>query len=125
MGFWKKTPEIKGSWGDEEEENPVVETTGKFVDQPEEEKVKETTTPIPKAKPTGKTVKVPPGIANRKTRDWARNLGEYAYQRPDGFGKNYYISVLDSVITSLLVQGGPGLGKTYIPAGTLEKERHG
>ena len=121
MGFWKKTPEIKGSWGDEEEENPVVETTGKFVDQPEEEKVKETTTPIPKAKPTGKTVKVPPGIANRKTKTRQEILASMHINDRMDLVLDYYISVLDATITSLIVQGGPGLGKTYILLELLKK----
>lgn len=108
MGFWKKTPEIKGSWGGED---PVVETT--VIDQTEEVKVKETT-PIPKAKLTGKTTKVPPGIANRKTRSRQEIIASMEINERMDLVLNYYTGVIGGVLTSVIVQGGPGLGKTYI-----------
>ena len=121
MGFWdrlkKKEPEIKGTWGDEEE--PVVETTGKFIVESEEKEI--TTTPIPKAKPTGKTTKIPPGIANRKTRSIAERIADYPINERMELMVQAYIKVLEGIITSVLVQGGPGLGKTYMLLELLKK----
>ncbi len=107
MGFWKKKePEIVGSW-DDEEETPVVETTEKFVDQPEG-KSQKSVLQIPVQ--TGKQGTNPA----RRTRSRAEIAARMPINARMQLMEDYYNCVLDGTIPSFMVQGGPGLGKTYI-----------
>ena len=112
MGFWKKKePEIVGSW-DDEEETPVVETTVEsveFVDQPETSQ-----TPVQAIVVKGQMRATGATSKPRKTKSKAEIAAALPINERMQLLIDFYSAVLEGTIPSFMVQGGPGLGKTYI-----------
>ena len=119
MGFWNKSKDIEqlSVWSQEEEETPeqpVVEEIGEIQSQPIIE-AKSVNRPPAKKAEVG-----PRKITSRIERTNRLNVND----RMD-LMVSFYMAVINGVIKSLIVQGGPGLGKTYMLKRMFEEIRNG
>ena len=117
MGFWNKKSieeQEKTFWDKPLEEEPVAEIVSVIVETQEVEVKNEKKLPVKSA-----SVKVEVGPRKITSRiDRTNRLDVNARME---LMVSFYMAIINGVIKSLIVQGGPGLGKTYMLMQCLKK----